>query len=160
MSLRPAAPRPTRASTAAETADKKATADLARLESLMARKEELSRAQYHAAVAAAETARASLASARAGIAEAENDATRAESEVAHGRGGLAGGGIGAGGLDRAVADCRDPRAGSRRRGADAPRRSRRPGGAEPGVHEHQGRRAGIVSRKSVEVGQIRSPGSR
>jgi membrane fusion protein, multidrug efflux system len=144
---------------AAETADRKAAADLARFDPLI-KKEEISRAQYDAAVAAADTARASLASARAAVAEAENDIARSQSLVAQAQAALGGAEASA----RAAAAAPSQIAGSRAHASAAEARVQR---AQAAVEQAKlnldytrvrAARGGMVSRKTVEVGQIVQPG--
>ena len=139
----------------AETANRKAAADLARLEPLI-KKEEIARAQYDAAVAAADTAQASLASAQAAVAEAENDIARAQSQVAQAQAGLTGAQASA----SAAATAPSQIAGSRAHASAAEARAQR---AQAAVEQAKlnleytkvrGARGGLVSRKTVEVGQI------
>ena len=139
----------------AETAARKATADLARLEPLIA-KEEVSRAQYDAAVAAADTARASVASAQAAVAEAENDAARARSQLTQARAALSGAQAAA----TSAATVPSQIAGSRAHAAAAEARVQR---AQAALEQAKlnleytrikAARAGLVSRKTVEAGQI------
>ena len=124
--------------TVAETANRKAAADLARLEPLI-KKEEISRAQYDAAVAAADTAQASLASAQAGLSSAEASAS-------------------------AAATAPSQIAGSRAHASAAVARAQR---AQTAVEQAKlnldytkirAARGGMVSRKTVETGQIVQPG--
>jgi membrane fusion protein (multidrug efflux system) len=140
--------------TVAETSARKASADLARLAPL-AEKEEISRAQYDAAVATADTARASVASARAGVVEAENEIAKAESEVARARGALSGAEAAA----RAASSAPSRLAGTKAEASAAAARVQR---AEVAVAQAKmnleytrikATRAGLVSRRSVEVGQ-------
>ena len=143
----------------AETADRKAAADLARFEPLI-KKEEISRAQYDAAVAAADTAQASLASARAAVAEADNDIARSQSLVAQAQAGLSGAEASA----RAAAAAPSQVEGSRAHASAAEARVQR---AQAALEQAQlnveytkvrAARGGLVSRKTVEIGQIVQPG--
>ena len=139
----------------AQTAERKAVADLARLEPLVA-KEEVSRAQYDAAVAAVDSARASAASARAAVSEAENEIAGARGQVSQAEAGLTGAQASA----RAAATAPSQVAGIRARASAAAARVQR---AEAAVEQARlnleytkvkAPRAGLVSRKSVEPGQI------
>ena len=143
----------------AETSQHKNAADLARLEPLIA-KEEISRAQYDAAVAAADTAQASVASARAAVAEAENDTARAESQVAQARAALTGAQASA----SAAAAAPSQIAASQAHASGAQARVQR---AEAALEQARlnleytkvkAARAGLVSRRTVEPGQIVQPG--
>jgi membrane fusion protein (multidrug efflux system) len=145
--------------TVALTAERKATADLKRLESLVA-KEEISRAQYDAAVAAAETAQASVASARAALAEAENDVVRAESEVTRARAGLGGAQASARAASTAPSQMQVTRAHASAAEARVMRAQAAVDQARLNLDYTKitANRAGLVSRKSVELGQIVQPG--
>jgi membrane fusion protein (multidrug efflux system) len=143
----------------AETSDRKAAADLARLEPLI-KKEEISRAQYDAAVAAADTAQASVASARAAVAEAENDAARAQSQVAQAQAGLSGAQASA----NAAATAPSQVAASRAHASGAEARVQRAQAALEQARLNleytkvKAARGGLVSRRTVEPGQIVQPG--
>jgi membrane fusion protein (multidrug efflux system) len=139
----------------AQTAERKATADLARVEPLLA-KEEISRAQYDAAVAALDSARASSASAEASVAEADNGIAAARSQVTQAEAGVTGAQASA----RAAATAPAQVAGIRARASAASARVQR---AEAAVEQARldleytrvkAPRAGLVSRKTVEPGQI------
>ena len=143
----------------AETSQRKAAADLARLEPLIA-KEEISRAQYDAAVAASDTAQASVASARAAVAEAENDAARARSQVAQAQAGLTGAQASA----NAAAAAPSQIAASQAHASGAAARVQR---AQTALEQARlnleytkvkAARGGLVSRRTVEPGQIVQPG--
>jgi len=145
--------------TVAETANRKAAADLARLEPLI-KKEEISRAQYDAAVAAADTAQASLASAQAAVAEADNDIARSRSAVVQAQAGLSSAEASA----SAAATAPSQIAGSRAHASAAVARAQR---AQTAVEQAKlnldytkirAARGGMVSRKTVETGQIVQPG--
>jgi membrane fusion protein (multidrug efflux system) len=145
--------------TVAETAERKASSDLARLEPLM-KKEEVSRVQYDAAVAAADTARASVASARAAVAEAENDVVKAESEIARARAGFSGAQASAQTVSAAPSQMEATRAHASAAEARVQRAQAAVDQAKLNLEytKVKATRAGLVSRKSVEVGQIVQPG--
>jgi membrane fusion protein (multidrug efflux system) len=139
----------------AESANRKAAADLARFEPLI-KKEEISRAQYDAAVSAADSAQASVASAHAAVAEAENDAARAQSQVAQAQAGLTGAEASA----SAAAAAPSQIAASRAHASGADARVQR---AQAALEQAKlnleytrvkAARGGLVSRRTVEPGQI------
>ena len=139
----------------AQAAEKKAVQDLARIESLV-KKDEVSRAQYDAAVASADATRAAVASARAAVTEAQTGVTVAESQIAQARAGVTTAEASA----SAAATAPQQVAGSRARASAAEARVQR---AKAAVEQAAlalahtkitASRAGLVSRKTVEVGQI------
>ncbi len=141
-----------REATANET---KAVQDFARLEPLLA-KDEVSRQQYDAAAAGAEAARAAAANARAAVAEADNGIAVARSQVAQAQTGL----TSAQAAAQAAATGPEQVAGIRARASSADARVDRARAAleqarlNVGYTKITAARAGMVSRKSVEVGQI------
>ncbi len=135
--------------------EKKAVQDFARLEPLLA-KDEVSRQQYDAAAAAAEAARAGAASARASVAEAEHGVAVAQSQLTQAQTGL----TTANAAAQAAATGPEQVAGIRARASSADARVDRARAALEQARLNleytkiKASRAGMISRKSVDVGQI------
>ncbi len=143
----------------AQATERKTSQDVARLEPLV-QKEEVSRAQFDAAVAAADAAHAMVASAEAAIAEADNGVALARSQITQAETGLTSARASVG----AAATAPQQVAGTRARASAADARVQRARAAVDQATLNLGHttiaasRAGLVSRKSVEIGQTVNAG--
>jgi len=129
----------------AQANDTKAQQDLGRMRTLVA-KEEVSRQEYDAAVAAAAAARAALESARAGATQYESEVAAAQARVAHAQTGPQQVEIARSRADSAAARVATARAALERARLDL------------SYTRVTAPAAGVVSRRTVEVGQVVQPG--